>query len=244
VGRKQIVDKIGASRSHHQAGAIDIAIIDYGMGNLRNVQKAFEHIGVMARISSQPQELARADGLVLPGVGAFGDAMDNLRGGGLVEPIRQLVGEGKPLLGICLGLQLLFDESEEMGVHEGLGLLAGRVLRFDRGAEGVLLKVPHIGWNQFHTTERGAQSALLDGIPDGSYAYFVHSYYVVPDDESSVLAMTDYGIDFASVVGKGKVFGAQPHPEKSQEVGLRVLRNFAGIVCQDGDADRDRFSGD
>jgi glutamine amidotransferase len=226
------------------ADAIDIAIIDYGMGNLRNVQKAFEHIGVMARISCQAQDLGRADGLVLPGVGAFGDAMANLWSGGLVEPIRQLTGEGKPLLGICLGLQLLFDESEEMGVHQGLGLLPGRVLRFDRGANGELLKVPHIGWNQLHISEQGAQNALLAGIPDGSYAYFVHSYYVLPADETSVLAMTDYGIDFASVVGKGRVFGAQPHPEKSQEVGLRVLRNFASIVRQNGDADRDHFSGD
>jgi glutamine amidotransferase len=238
------MDVIGASCSHYQADAIDIAIIDYGMGNLRNVQKAFEHIGVMARISSQAQDLARANGLVLPGVGAFGDAMANLWGSGLVEPIRQLTGEGKPLLGICLGLQLLFDESEEMGVHKGLGLLAGRVLRFDRGDNGELLKVPHIGWNQFHITAQGAQSALLDGIPGGSYAYFVHSYYVLPTDETSVLAMTDYGIDFAAVVGKGRVFGAQPHPEKSQEVGLRLLRNFARIVSQDGDADRDRLPGD
>jgi glutamine amidotransferase len=162
----------------------------------------------------------------------------------LVQPIRQLAGEGKPLLGICLGLQLLFDESEEMGVHKGLGLLSGRVLRFDRGANGELLKVPHIGWNQFHITERGAQNALLDGIPDDGYAYFVHSYYVLPADQTGVLAMTDYGIDFASVVGQGKVFGAQPHPEKSQDVGLRLLRNFASIVSRNGDADRDRFSGD
>ena len=222
--------------------AFDIAIIDYGMGNLRNVQKAFEHSGVMARISSQFQELARADGLVLPGVGAFGDAMVNLQSSGLVEPIRRLTAEGKPLLGICLGLQLLFEESTEMGVHEGLGILPGRVLRFDRGKGGELLQVPHIGWNQFHITALGAQSALLDGIPDASYAYFVHSYYVQPADEACVLAKTDYGIDFASVVGvvgKRQIFGAQPHPEKSQEVGLRLLSNFSKIVR----ADRDRFSG-
>lgn len=222
--------------------AMDIAIIDYGMGNLRNVQKAFEHVGVMARISSSVQELAKADGLVLPGVGAFGDAMVNLRASGLVEPIRRLTAEGKPLLGICLGLQLLFEESTEMGVHEGLGILPGRVLRFDRGKGGELLQVPHIGWNQFHLTAQGAQSALLDGIPDASYAYFVHSYYVQPDDEACVLAQTDYGIDFASVVGvvgKRQVFGAQPHPEKSQEVGLRLLQNFCQIVR----VNRDRFSG-
>jgi glutamine amidotransferase len=223
------MDRAGAAK------AIDVVIIDYGMGNLRNVQKAFEHIGVPSRISSQPEDLDRAEGLVLPGVGAFGDAMHNLQRAGLVEPIRRLTLGGKPLLGICLGLQLLFDESTEMGVHEGLGILPGRVLRFDQNA----LKVPHIGWNQFHLTERGMQSDLLDGIPDGSHAYFVHSYYVIPADETSVLVVTDYGIDFASVVGKGKVFGAQPHPEKSQEVGLRLLRNFAEIVR----ADRDRISG-
>lgn len=204
---------------------MDLAIIDYGMGNLRNVQKAFEHIGAAAEISSRPTDLARARGLVLPGVGAFGDAMANLHRAGLVEPIRAAAAKGKPLLGICLGLQLLFDESEEMGLYEGLGILTGRVVRF---AEG--LKVPHIGWNQLEITEHGAQSALLAGIADGSYAYFVHSYYVQPADASCVLTETDYGLSFASVVGQGNVFGAQPHPEKSQEVGLRLLRNFARIV--------------
>ena len=211
---------------------LDIVIIDYGMGNLRNVQKAFEHIGIGARISSLAQDLAQADGVVLPGVGAFGDAMDNLGAAGLVEPIRDVTSEGKPLLGICLGLQLLFEESEEMGLHRGLGILPGRVVRFDQSSDGVPLKVPHIGWNQFHITEQGARNALLRGIPDGSYAYFVHSYYVVPADPDAALATTDYGIDFASVVGRGNVFGAQPHPEKSQEVGLRLLQNFARIVAQ------------
>jgi glutamine amidotransferase len=217
-----------------QAGAVDIAIIDYGMGNLRNVQKAFEHIGVDARIGSSPEELVHADGWVLPGVGAFGDAMDNLNAARLVEPIRQGVARGKPLLGICLGLQLLFDESTEMGVHRGLGVLPGRVVRFEDGIEyaGQTLKVPHVGWNQLHLSEQGASSPLLAGVPDGSYAYFVHSYYVVPADPSSVLTSTDYGIDFASVVGRGNVYGAQPHPEKSQEVGLRLLQNYAQIVTQ------------
>jgi glutamine amidotransferase len=204
---------------------LDIVIIDYGMGNLRNVQKAFEHIGVMVRISSQAADLASADGVVLPGVGAFGDAMVNLDGGGWVQSIHQAVSQDKPLLGICLGLQLLFDESEEMGVHRGLGILSGRVVRFGEG-----LKVPHIGWNQFELTERGAQSPLLEGIADKSHAYFVHSYYAHPTDPACVLATTDYGLSFASVVGQGNVFGAQPHPEKSQEVGLRILENFAGIV--------------
>lgn len=210
---------------------MNIAIIDYGMGNLRNVQKAFEHIGVAAQISAQPDDLDTADGLILPGVGAFGDAMDNLHAADLVDPIQRHVRDGKPLLGICLGLQLLFEESEEMGCHQGLGLLPGRVIRF---AER--LKVPHIGWNQLEICQcpgvetRAAQAALLDGIPNGSYAYFVHSYYAMPSDLSCVLATTRYGIEFASVVGAGNVFGAQPHPEKSQEVGLRLLKNFAALV--------------
>jgi glutamine amidotransferase len=211
-----------------------IAIIDYGMGNLRNVQKAFEHMGIEARISSLPEELAQADGWVLPGVGAFGDAMDNLRAADLVEPICDGVAKGKPLLGICLGLQLLFDESSEMGAHRGLGVLSGRVTRFEDGMEhaGQTLKVPHVGWNQFHITGQGVLSPLLAGVPDGSYAYFVHSYYVVPDDPKDALAVTDYGIDFCSVVGRDNVFGAQPHPEKSQEVGLKLLQNFARIVAK------------
>lgn len=215
-------------------GGVDITIIDYGMGNLRNVQKAFEHIDIATRISSLPADLDEADGWVLPGVGAFGDAMDNLRSAGLVEPIRRGVIQGKPLLGICLGLQLLFQESTEMGLHRGLGVLPGRVLRFEDGMEqaGQALKVPHVGWNQFHVTEQGAHSPLLHGIPDSSHAYFVHSYYVVPADPSTVLATTDYGIHFASVVGCGQVYGAQPHPEKSQEVGLRLLHNFAQIVAR------------
>jgi glutamine amidotransferase len=204
---------------------MDIVIIDYGMGNLRNVQKAFEHIGVDARIAAEPRDLDRADGLVLPGVGAFGDAMDNLRAKDLVDPIRDNVEAGKPLLGICLGLQLLFEESTEMGHFQGLGLLPGRVVRF-----GDQLKVPHIGWNQFDLTEGGAGHPLLRDIPDHSYAYFVHSYYAVPSDPACVLSMTEYGIDFASIVGKDNVFGAQPHPEKSQEVGLQLLNNFAQIV--------------
>jgi glutamine amidotransferase len=204
------------------------------MGNLRNVQKAFEHMGIEARISSSPTDLQDADGWVLPGVGAFGDAMDNLRAAGLVEPIRRGVAQGKPLLGICLGLQLLFEESNEMGEHRGLGVLPGRVTRFEDGMQQACqtLKVPHVGWNQFHLTEAGAASPLLAGVPDGSYAYFVHSYYVAPTDPGSVLAMTDYGIDFVSVVGRGSVYGAQPHPEKSQEVGLRLLQNYARIVAE------------
>jgi glutamine amidotransferase len=151
--------------------------------------------------------------------------MDNLRAAALVDPIRSNVEAGKPLLGICLGLQLLFDRSQEMGDHEGLGLLPGRVVRF-----GDELKVPHIGWNQLDIIPGRSQHPLLRDIPDHSYSYFVHSYYALPADPECALTTTMYGIDFVSMVGVGNVLGAQPHPEKSQEVGLQLLRNYAGIV--------------
>jgi len=207
-----------------------IAIVDYGMGNLRSVQKAFEKIGVTARIVSSPRDLERARGIVLPGVGAFGQAMNNLRAIGWEIALRQAVARDVPLLGICLGMQLLFESSEEMGQHAGLGILRGAVKRFDG-----TLKVPQMGWNQLHIVGAknvGAKnvSPLLRDIPDGSYAFFVHSYYCAPRDESVILATTDYGIEFASVVGQGNVFGAQFHPEKSQSVGLKMLENFARIV--------------
>jgi len=213
-----------------------IAIVDYGVGNLRSVQKALEQVGAQAVVSRDPAALDAAKGIVLPGVGAFGDGMAHLRSRQLVEPLLRQVSCGKPLLGICLGMQLLFDESEEMGCHRGLGLLSGKVVRFPEGD----LKVPHIGWNQLQISrnerrrmkdegERG-ESGLLAGIPDGAYAYFVHSYYVVPEEAGDVLATTEYGVEFASVVGRAKVWGAQFHPEKSQEVGLRLLANLARLV--------------
>ncbi|MBN1639880.1 MAG: imidazole glycerol phosphate synthase subunit HisH [Anaerolineae bacterium] len=204
---------------------MSIVIVDYGMGNLRNVQKAFEHIGVEVTLSAHARDLASAAGLVLPGVGAFGDAMRNLNAGSLVEPLRRAVARGTPLLGICLGLQLLFEWSEEMGHHVGLGLLPGSVVRFAHQ-----LKVPHIGWNQLEIAPDRQSNPLLRGIADRSYAYFVHSYYALPADPDCVLATTTYGHPFASIVGHGHVFGAQPHPEKSQETGLRLLRNYAEIV--------------
>ena len=199
-----------------------IAIVDYGVGNLRSVQKAFERVGATATVSAETAVLDVARGIVLPGVGAFGDGMDNLRARGWVEPLLAQVGAGKPLLGICLGMQLLFEESEEMGRHEGLGLLPGRVVRFPEGD----LKVPHIGWNQLRI--RGGE--LLVGIEEGAYAYFVHSYYARPEVDDQILATTDYGLEFAAVVGRGLIFGAQFHPEKSQEVGLQLLSNFARLV--------------
>jgi glutamine amidotransferase len=199
-----------------------IAIIDYGMGNLRSVQKAFQKVGVEAVITDERETIESARAVVLPGVGAFGDAMTNLRSQDLVEPIERVVEQGKPLFGICLGLQLFFEESEEMGLHKGLGLFPGRVRRFDVG-----LKVPHIGWNQVHIRR---QSPLLDGLADGSYAYFVHSYYVEPTEDDIILTTTDYGLNFTSIVGRGTIFGIQFHPEKSQDVGMRILSNFVAMI--------------
>jgi len=200
-----------------------ITIIDYGMGNLRSVQKAFERIGFPARITNDPQQVAEASHLVLPGVGAFADAMAELRRLELVEPIRQAIQKEKPFLGICLGLQLLFDRSHEDGLHEGLGILSGEVVRFDLPAE---YAVPHMGWNQLQIRR---PHPLLAGIEEGAYVYFVHSYYVVPQDGSVIATETDYGVWFCSSIGQGRLFATQFHPEKSQSVGLRMLENFARL---------------
>jgi glutamine amidotransferase len=204
-----------------------IAIADYGMGNLRSVQKALERVGAVAVVTDEPALLEDAEGIVLPGVGAFGDAMANLQRQGLLSPVLRQVEKGKPLLGICLGMQLLFEESEEMGRHRGLGLLPGRVVRFPEGT----LKVPHVGWNQLQIVDR-TNSGLVAGITDGAYAYFVHSYYPVPGESDDILATTGYGVEFPSVVGRGRVWGVQFHPEKSQEVGSRLLQNYARLVAK------------
>ena len=199
-----------------------IAIVDYGMGNLRSVQRAFEHVGAEAIVTAHRGTIESASAVVLPGVGAFGKAMSNLEQAGLTDVIRQVISQGRPFLGICLGLQLLFEESGEMGQHRGLSVFDGQVKRFEIG-----LKVPQIGWNQIHIQR---PSRLLEGVAAGSYAYFVHSYYVAPADPEIVLATTDYEIDYASIIGQDNVFGIQFHPEKSQAVGLRILRNFAELV--------------
>lgn len=209
-----------------------IAIIDYGMGNLRSVQKAFETVGHQAVVTRDRHAIADASHVVLPGVGAFADCMANLERYGLVEPIRKTVASGKPFLGICLGLQLLFTESEEFGVHKGLGLLPGRVKKFPFGGDspapkpnghGGRLKVPHMGWNGV-TIERAAPP--LKGINSGEHVYFVHSYYVEPQDKSVVATMTDYGLPFVSSVWRDNIFACQFHPEKSQAAGLRIVKNF------------------
>lgn len=200
-----------------------IAIIDYGMGNLRSVQKGFEKVGVSATVTNDPRALADATKVVLPGVGAFGDAMRELRARGLVDPVRQAIDADKPFLGICLGLQLLFEVGHEGGRHEGLGVLRGEVVRFDVPAD---LKVPHMGWNQLAIRR---PAPLLSGLADGTHAYFVHSYYVVPRDEDVIATQTDYGGLFTSMIWRDNLFATQFHPEKSQADGLRMLKNFAEL---------------
>ena len=197
-----------------------IAIVDYGIGNLGSVTKAFRHVGAEATLTGSPEALCRADALVLPGDGAFGAAMDELRSRGLVPVLHDAVASGRLLFGICVGMQLLFEESEEHGRHEGLGLLPGRVRRFE-GA----LPVPHMGWNRLQPTRA---HPLFEGLARGCHVYFVHSYYC--DAAADVtLATCDYGHPFAAVVGRDNVLGVQFHPEKSQAVGLRMVANFVAL---------------
>lgn len=205
-----------------------IAIIDYDMGNLRSVEKAFEKVGASALITRDPKVIADASHVVLPGVGAFRDCMKNLDGYGLIDPIIKAVDSGKPFLGICLGLQLLFEESAEFGIHRGLGVIKGKVVRFPAGlkSDGDELKVPHMGWNEIKIEK---DSELLKDIKDGSFFYFVHSYYAVPDEPGVALTTTGYGVEFTSGVSKGNIMACQFHPEKSQKAGLKVLKNFSGI---------------
>jgi glutamine amidotransferase len=205
-----------------------IGIIDYGMGNLRSVQKALERVGADARLVTTPSDLARAEKIVLPGVAAFGDAMAQLHGQGLVAPLVSAIRAGTPYLGFCLGLQLLFDVSYENGQHTGLGVLAGKVVRFqfDASMTGQRLSVPHMGWNQIRQTK---VCPMLVGVDDNAYVYFAHSYYVVPADPSVIVTTTEYGYQFVSSVWKDNVFATQFHPEKSQKVGLRILENFTKL---------------
>jgi glutamine amidotransferase len=200
-----------------------LAIIDYQMGNLRSVQKGFEKVGHSATITSDARELARAERIVLPGVGAFGDAIAELKRRELVQPIKEAIAAGKPFLGICLGLQLLFDVGYEGGEFEGLGVLRGKCVRFDLPRE---YKVPHMGWNRGRIRQRGG---VLEGISDETFFYFVHSYYVVPEDPNLVAVETEYGHPFCAAIGRDHLFATQFHPEKSQADGLRILKNFAEL---------------
>jgi len=199
-----------------------IAIVDYGMGNLRSVEKGFLKVGVDARIVSNPKAVDNARAVVLPGVGAFRDCMRNLKEKSLIESVLRSIQKGKPYLGICLGLQVLFTESEEFGIYKGLDILKGKVMRFR-----LTLKVPHMGWNKVKILRR---PPLFEDIQDQAFFYFVHSFYVVPDDNDIVATTTEYGITFASMVWKENIFATQFHPEKSQETGLKVLRNFGDFV--------------
>lgn len=196
-----------------------IALIDYGIGNLRSVEKALAAVGAEVQLTSAPEVIRAADKVVLPGVGAFGDGMAGLRQRGLEAVIETVLQEGKALLGICLGMQLLFEVSYELGEHRGLGLLPGEVRKFERGD----LKVPQTGWNQVRTEK---DSPLLSGLAPNSYAYFNHSYYCEPANREDILASSEYGVRYAAVVGRGRLYGVQFHPEKSQAVGLQILRNF------------------
>ena len=199
-----------------------IAIVDYGMGNLKSVEKGFKKVGIDAVVTSNPRAVADAEAIVLPGVGAFRDCIKNLSDLSLTESVIASINKGKPYLGICLGLQVLFSESEEFGRCKGLDIFRGKVVRFQ-----IKEKVPHMGWNNVRITNR---PPILSAVPDDSFFYFVHSYYVVPDDRDVIAATTDYGVNFTSMIWKDNVFAAQFHPEKSQNLGLKVLAGFGEFV--------------
>jgi glutamine amidotransferase len=201
-----------------------IAIIDYGMGNLRSVEKGFQKVGIDAKIVSDPQSVDDAPAIVLPGVGAFRDCMRNLEKISLLEPVVRSIKKGKPYLGICLGLQILFSKSEEFGTCNGLDIFKGKVARFQ-----VNLKVPHMGWNSISILR---YAPIIDGIQDDTFFYFVHSYYVLPEDSTVIACTTDYGTKFTSMVWKDNIFATQFHPEKSQSVGLKVLKKFGEFAAK------------
>ena len=202
-----------------------IAVIDYGMGNLRSVHKALEVVGGNAKITSRLKDLKNAAKLVFPGVGAFGEAMKELKCLNLIQPIKDAINEGKYFLGLCLGLQLLFERSDEAPGLKGLSVLKAQVKRFDFTKEA--LKVPHMGWNTIKIKNRN--SKILKDMPNDSYMYFVHSYYVVPKERNIILTTTKYGIEFISGIQKDNIYGLQFHPEKSQDLGLKILRNFVKL---------------
>jgi len=202
-----------------------IAVVDYGMGNLRSVEKALEKVGAKVIVTSNPEEIKEVEGLVLPGVGAFRDCMKNLKEYDLIDSLRQFIHSGRPFLGICLGLQLLFTESEEFGICQGLDIIKGKVVRF---TQSFSLKVPHMGWN---TIKIKKKVPLLQDLKDESYFYFVHSYHVVPEEKGIIATTTNYGVEFVSSIDKNNIFACQFHPEKSQELGLKILERFSEL-CQ------------
>lgn len=216
-----------------------VAIVDFGLGNLFSVKRAVEYVGAQAMVTSEPSTIHDADGLILPGVGAFGDAMANLQKRGLVDVLKKAIASGKPFMGVCLGMQLLMEESTEFGFHRGLGIFAGTVLRFDapKDEQGKELKVPEVGWNSIArpigTSSDPWVGSPLEGLSDDTAQYFVHSYTVVPSDVSIVLAVSRYGhIDFCSAVKRNNIFACQFHPEKSGPSGLAIYRNFVTLVTQ------------
>ncbi len=202
-----------------------VAIVDYNMGNLASVQNAFKKVGIKADVESDPHKLKEYEKLILPGVGAFGDAMEHLKERGMDEALKEFAKSGKYMMGICLGLQLLFDSSEEFGKHQGLGLIQGEVKAFDTTKFLEPLKVPHMGWNRMFTKEH----PLFSGLDEEHYLYFVHSYHVVPKEQSNIIGTTIYGYEFVSAVAKENVLGIQPHPEKSHSNGLKIIENFSKL---------------
>jgi glutamine amidotransferase len=207
-----------------------VAIVDYGLGNLFSINQACAQVGLDAVVTSDPLTISASDGLILPGVGAFADAMQSLQDNGLIEPVLGFAHSGKPFLGICLGMQLLFTHSEEFGLHNGLDLIQGKIVRFpELDTAGNPLRVPQIQWNRIHANKPDAwDNSLLNGIPHGTYMHFVHSYYAQPEDNSFTLTFSEYGgIRYASSVKQGNITGVQYHPEKSGEAGLRMYRNWA-----------------
>lgn len=198
-----------------------LAVIDYGAGNLRSVLHALKHLGAKPmQVVHGPQQLAGASKIILPGVGAFGACMEQMRARELVEPLQEALAAGVPYLGICVGMQMLYEIGEELGEHRGLGVFGGRVARFPRFKDR---KVPHMGWNRLNIQR---ESPLLNGLSPGDYTYFVHSYYCAPSDPRTVVASVDYGLEFAAIVQRGNIYGLQFHPEKSQNTGLKILSNF------------------
>ncbi len=208
-----------------------IGIVDYNMGNLASVINAFEKLGADVRLESDPDRLQQYEKLILPGVGAFADAMDHLKSNGMDEAVKAFAKSDKPLLGICLGMQLLFESSEEFGTHKGLGLIPGKVVAFDERRFDHPLKVPHMGWNELFiqtSTLNAQRSTLFEGLPNDFYLYFVHSYHAVCDDAYAI-GKTHYGYEFVSAVQNGNIYGIQPHPEKSHENGLKIIENFTKL---------------